>query len=119
MAAISAPKSGFRFGYALGTLTREFLRSIKRPAPLNFVQTQPTPILVSAFQARNDWDELSRTPTIARRGIDLNRWYEENTTQAKPVKPKRKRCNARKAPSTAALFVGPLPKFGSLNELIA
>ncbi|KYC14114.1 MULTISPECIES: hypothetical protein [unclassified Pseudomonas] len=119
MAPMSAPTTSFRFGYALGTLTREFLRSIKRPARLAPVQTQPAPILASAFQARNDWDELSKTPTIARRGIDLNRWYEENTTQAKPMKPKRKRSNARKAPAPAALFVGPLPKFGSLNELIA
>jgi len=71
------------------------------------------------LSTRNDWDELSKTPTLARRGVDLNRWYEENTKEAKLDKPKRKRSSVRKAAPASTLFVGPLPKFGPLDELIA
>lgn len=93
MTAMSAQSTSFRFGYALGTLTREFLRSIKRPTPAIQSQVQPVVHLVSITPNRKDWDELCRIPTLARSGVDLNQWFDANT---KPVPPTKRRSRQRK-----------------------
>ena len=87
MTAMSTLSTSFRFGYALGTLTREFLRSLKRTTPAVPAQAQPVVHLASITPTRNDWDELCRIPTIARLGVDLNQWFDDNT---KPVPVKRR-----------------------------
>ncbi|ESW41098.1 MULTISPECIES: hypothetical protein [Pseudomonas] len=112
MTAMSAPTTGFRFGYALGTLTREFLRSMKRTTPPVPVQAQPVAHFASISPIRNDWDELCRFPTLARRGVDLNQWFDTNT---KPVPPTKRRVRQRKPAQRKA----PEPRMGSLNDLIA
>ncbi|MBS9759828.1 hypothetical protein [Pseudomonas mosselii] len=111
MTALSAPSIGFRFGYALGTLTREFLRAMKRQAPVVPVQIRPVAQHASIAPTRRDWDELCRIPTLARRGVDLNHWFETNT---KPVLVKR-RTRQRKPTQRNATNM----RMGPLDELIA
>jgi len=122
MTAMSAQPNrsiSFRVGYSVGTFVSACRRSLKDGAIRELPSTGKTSVGLPLHNTRNDWDELSRTPTLARKGVDLNRWYEENTKEAKPEKPKRKRSSARKAAPASTLFVGPLPKFGSLDQLIA
>lgn len=112
MTAVSAPSTSFRFGYALGTLTREFMRSMKRTAPAVHTQAQPVVHLASITPTRNDWDELCRIPTLARRGVDLNQWFDANT---KAVPPTKRRVRQRKPSKTKA----PELRMGPLDDLIA
>lgn len=112
MTALSAPSIGFRFGFALGTLTREFLRTMKRPAPLVPAHASPIVQLTHKAPTRIDWDELRRIPTLARRGVDLNQWFENNT---KPVPPTKHRARQRKPSKPKASEL----RMGSLNDLIA
>ncbi|WP_412461745.1 hypothetical protein ACK2SD_07215 [Pseudomonas sp. SC11] len=111
MTAMSAPTTGFRLGYALGTLTREFLRSMKRTTPPVPAQTQPVARFANISPTRNDWDELCRIPTLARRGVDLNQWFDANT---KPVPPTKRRVRKRKSAQRKA----PELRMGSLDDLI-
>ncbi|MGN8313070.1 hypothetical protein [Pseudomonas protegens] len=103
----------YRFGHALGTLYREFLRVFKTPHP---VDSKPNPVLVevSAFTPlRKDWDTLCRVPAIVRnKGVDLNHWFDTHTTAFVP--PKRKR-----TPSASRKMKSPSPRLGSLDQLIA
>lgn len=112
MTAVSAPSTSFRFGYALGTLTREFMRSMKRTIPAVQTQAQPVVHLASITPTRNDWDELCRIPTLARRGVDLNQWFDANT---KAVPPTKRRARQRKPSKTKA----PELRMGPLDDLIA
>lgn len=112
MTAISAPSTSFRFGYALGTLTREFMRSMKRATPAVQTQAQPVIHLANIKPTRNDWDELCRIPTLARRGVDLNRWFDANT---KAVPASKRRARQRKPSKPKA----PDLRMGSLDDLIA
>jgi hypothetical protein len=107
MTAASVPSTCFRFGYALGTLTREFMRSMKRTTPTVPTQAPPVIHLTSITPTRNDWDELCRIPTLARRGIDLNQWFDANT---KVVPPTKRRTRQRKPskPKAPELRMGPL-----------
>lgn len=107
MTALTAPSTSFRFGYALGTLTREFLRSLQRTTPPVLAQAQPVVHLANIAPTRNDWDELSRTPTLARRGVDLNQWFDVNTKPAPNTKP-AKRQRKPKQSITPELRTGPL-----------
>ncbi|QCI14088.1 hypothetical protein E6B08_23290 [Pseudomonas putida] len=122
MTAMSAQPThsiSFRVGYSVGTLVSACRRSLKDGATRELPSTDIPSAGLHMLCTRNDWDELSKTPTLARRGVDLNRWYEENTKEAKPDKPKRKRSSVRKAAPASTSFVGPLPKFGPLDQLIA
>ncbi|MBK0155588.1 hypothetical protein IAE35_19800 [Pseudomonas sp. S75] len=112
MTAMSAPSIGFRFGYALGTLTREFLRAMKRAAPVVPAHGRPVVQLANIAPTRSDWDELCRIPTLARRGVDLNQWFENNT---KAVPPTKRRTRQRKPSKPQA----PELRMGPLNDLIA
>ncbi|WP_237860788.1 hypothetical protein [Pseudomonas sp. PGPR81] len=122
MTAMSAQPThsvSFRVGYSVGIFVSACRRSLKDGATRELPSTGIPSACLPMLSTRNDWDELSKTPTLARRGVDLNRWYEENTKEAKLDKPKRKRSSVRKAAPASTLFVGPLPKFGPLDELIA
>lgn len=148
MTAMSAQPTrsiSFRVGYSVGTFVSACRRSLKdgvnREQPSTDIPSAGLPVhstrndwdelcrtpkpasrgvvLNHWHDTRNDWEQLSRTPALTRRGVDLNRWYEENTKEAKPEKPKRKRSSVRKTDPASTLFVGPLPKFGPLDPLIA
>ena len=113
MTAVSVSSTSFRLGYALGTRYREFVRSMKRTTPAVPTQAQPVAHLASITPTRNDWDELSRIPTLARRGVDLNQWFDANT---KPIpKPAKRRPRQRKQAERKALEL----RMGPLDELIA
>ena len=113
MTPMTSPSTGFRFGYALGALTREFLRATKRPASPDPAQPRRFAQLANMIPTRNDWDELSRIPTLARRGVDLNQWFDANT---KPIpKPAKRRPRQRKQAERKALEL----RMGPLDELIA
>jgi hypothetical protein len=112
MTAISAPSIGFRFCYALGTLTREFLRAMKRPTRVVPAHVRPVVQLASRALTRSDWDELRRIPTLARRGVNLSQWFEINT---KAVPPTKRRTRQRKSSKPKAAEL----RKGSLDELIA
>ena len=129
MTAVSVPSTSFRFGYTLGTLTREFMRSLKRTTPAVPAQAQPVVRLASIAPTRNDWDELCRIPTLARRGVDLNQWFDVNTKAVPPTKrrPRQRKPSKTKAPE---LRMDPLNELdhipeprvlrpGSLDQLIA
>ncbi|WP_438299551.1 hypothetical protein [Pseudomonas sp. NMS19W] len=107
MTAASVPSTSFRFGYALGTFARDFIRSMKRTTPVAPTQAQPVVHLASITPTRNDWEELCRIPTLARRGVDLNQWFDANT---KAVPPAKRRPRQRKPKNTEAseLVMGPL-----------
>ncbi|WP_252090650.1 hypothetical protein [Pseudomonas sp. MWU13-3659] len=112
MTAVSAPSTSFRFGYALGTLIREFMRSMKRTTPAVQTQAQPVIHLASITPTRNDWDELCRIPTLARRGVDLNHWFDANT---RPAPETKRRSRSRKPTRSKAQE----RRMGPLDELIA
>jgi len=122
MTAMSAQPTrsiSFRVGYSVGTFVSACRRSLKDGVTRELASTDKPPVGLPVHTTRNDWDELCRTPALTRQGVDLNRWYEENTKEAKPEKPKRKRSSVRKTDPASTLFVGPLPKFGPLDPLIA
>ena len=119
MSAQPTRSISFRVGYSVGTFVSACRRSLKDGVTRELASPNIPPVGLPVHSTRNDWDELSKTPTLARRGVDLNRWYEENTKEAKPDRPKRKRSTARKADPASTSFVGPLPQFGSLDQLIA
>lgn len=107
MISLSAPSTSFRIGYALGTLTREFMRSMKRTAPAVQTQAHSAVHLASIMPTRNDWSELCRIPTLARRGVDLNQWFDANTKAV----PQTKRSPRKRKPSklkATELRMGPL-----------
>lgn len=112
MTAVSEPSTSFRLGYALGTLTRELMLSLKRATPSVPAQAEPVVHLVSITPTRNDWDELCRIPTLARRGVDLNQWFDANTKAVPPTKrqPRQRKPSKSKAPEL---------RMGSLDDLIA
>lgn len=112
MTPMTSPSTGFRFGYALGALTREFLRATKRPASPDPAQPRRFAQLANMIPTRNDWDELCRIPTLARRGVDLNQWFDANT---KPVTPTKRRSRQRKPTTHKA----PELRMGPLDDLIA
>jgi len=103
----------YRFGHALGTLSREFLRALNKPHP---VETKPNLVLAeaSAFAPlRKDWDTLCQVPAIVRnKGVDLNHWFDTHTTALVPKKRKR-------TPSASKKMKSPSPRLGSLDQLIA
>ena len=111
MTPMTSPSTGFRFGYALGALTREFLRATKRPASPDPAQPRRFAQLANMIPTRNDWDELCRIPALARRGVDLNQWFDANT---KAVPPTKRRTRQRK-PSKAK---APELRMGPLDDLI-
>ena len=110
MTPMTSPSTGFRFGYALGALTREFLRATKRPASPDPAQPRRFAQLANMIPTRNDWDELCRIPTLARRGVDLNQWFDANTKAVPPIKRRQRKPTSHKAPEL---------RMGSLDDLIA
>lgn len=108
----------YRVGYALGTVTREFLRAVKKPKPAAPAQpliarrSMPAPYLSDQVL-----EQMCQVPAIVRlKQVNLNTWYAANTREI-PVKPKRTRTRKPKAKSAEA--APPALRLGSLNDLIA
>lgn len=115
--------ASYRIGYALGTVTREFLRAMRETMPTQTAVpvplSQPKRVMPAApYPNGKVLDQMCQIPAIARlKGVDLNAWYEANTKEVKVRKPRRVRTHSPKqAPETAA---APALRMGSLNELIA
>lgn len=111
----------YRAGYALGTVTRGFLRAVKQsqpavPAAKASIAKQAMPAAAS-HPSSQVLEPMCQVPAIVRlKQVDLNAWYEANTREV-PVKVKKPRTRKPKAKpvqaSTNAL------RLGSLNDLIA
>jgi len=75
---------GYQLGFTLGTITREFLREVKKAASAQ--NTTPSTDAHSSLPgpclSSQAVDDLSQVPAIVRKGVDLHQWYEANT---KPV----------------------------------
>lgn len=110
----------YRAGYALGTVTREFLRAVKQSQPAvpakASIAKQAMPAAAS-HPSSQVLEHMCQVPAIVRlKQVDLNAWYEANTREV-PVNVKKPRTRKPKAKpvqgATNAL------RLGSLNELIA
>lgn len=104
----------YHVGYALGTVTREFLREVRGPVAPHSDELEsclPDPCLPPEVV-----DELSSVPAIVRaRGVDLYQWYESNT---QPItKPVRKRRSKKSEPETQQTHPT-APALGCLADLI-
>lgn len=107
----------YRVGYALGTVTREFLRAVKQPKPTACA----TPLMAMPAAAPHPsgqvLEQLCQVPAIVRlKQVDLNAWYAANTREV-PVKVKKPR--TRKPKAKPAQVTTKELRLGSLNELIA
>lgn len=129
---MTTPTLSYRFGESVGTALREIIRSVRnaqaqartvRPslAPLERrVVEFPQPIVSAAVL-----EEMDHVPALARRhGINLNTWFQDNTREAQPEKPKRERKprKPKAAASATEPAQSPAPRVlrpGSLDQLIA
>lgn len=110
----------YRAGYALGTVTREFLRAVKQSKPA--VPAKPS-IAKRAMPAATPrpsgqvLEHMCQVPAIVRlKQVDLNAWYEANTreVQVKVKKPRTRKPKAKPVQAATNAL-----RLGSLNELIA
>ncbi len=134
---MSTPSLGFRFGAALGTVTREFLRATreqpdspwttyddnrKKPHQAETPAVGQGRILreFGPLLSTTELSNLDRTPAFVRKtSADLGLWFQNNTREVVEAK---KRTRRRKAqPAQAETPVPPVtePKRGSLDQLIA
>ncbi|SFY09209.1 hypothetical protein [Azotobacter vinelandii] len=111
----------YRFGVALGTVTREVLSTVRQPQPRSTPQPNRS-LSVAPHPSGQILETICRVPAFVRLNkVDLNTWYEQNTRELRPEKTKRKRTNKPKPKTakTADSVEQALPKLGSLNDLIA
>ncbi|QPO18789.1 hypothetical protein HXW90_04345 [Pseudomonas sp. Y39-6] len=89
-------KLAYNLGFALGTITRQFLRAVKKTsaAPTAFYP-KAAPLLPPPCVPDRLVHELDHVPALARKGVDLNFWYAANTRVAeKPARRSRKKIPA-------------------------
>lgn len=120
---MSTPSLSYRFGEALGTVTREFLCAVQQPRPKarpHLRHHEPA----ARHPTGDVLEYMCQVPAIARlKKVNLAEWYEQNTRECAPEKPKRQR--SRKRMEQAELKVvtsssaGTDLKLGSLDVLIA
>lgn len=107
----------YRVGYALGTVTREFLRAAKQPKPTAPDKPLMAMPAVASHLSGQALEHICQVPAIVRlKQVDLNAWYEANTREV-PVKVKKPR--TRKPKAKPAQTTTNALRLGSLNELIA
>lgn len=104
----------YHVGYALGTVTREFLREVRKPVALHSEELESC--LPGACLPSEVVDALSSVPAIVRtKGIDLHQWYEANT---RPIaQPARKRRSKESEPEAHQAHPT-APALGCLADLI-
>ncbi|MBW9246595.1 hypothetical protein [Pseudomonas paracarnis] len=92
-------KLAYGFGFALGTITRQFLRAVKKTsAAPTAIHTKAAPLLPPPCLPERLVREMDHVPAITRKGVDLNLWYAANTRVVQ--KPARK---SRKKPAAPSL----------------
>ena len=108
-------KLSYRIGFALGTVTREFLRAVHKPhlasvtPPIATLRAQPP----APYLSGRLLEDVCHVPAIVRcKGVDLNHWYKANVHEVQ--KPARKRRAKTKKPTGRTNQ----PRLGSLNDLI-
>lgn len=110
----------YRAGYALGTVTREFLRAVKQStpaAPAKPLMAKRAMPAAAPHPSGQVLEHMCQVPAIVRRKqVDLNAWYEANTREVQ-VKVKKPRTRKPKTKSVQAATNA--LRLGSLNELIA
>lgn len=98
-------KLTYGLGFALGTVTREFLRAVTKPRVASTaVHPQATPqgVLPPPCVPDHLLREMDHQPAMARKGVDLKLWYAANTRAVeKPARKPRTKAPARSR-STAA-----------------
>jgi len=115
--------ASYRIGYALGTVTREFLRAMRAATPTTTAAPvllgQPKQVMPAVTHPTGKvLEQMCQVPAIVRlKGVDLNAWFEANTKEVKVKKPRRPRASGPKQPPKIA--AAPALRMGSLNELIA
>ncbi|VXC23971.1 conserved hypothetical protein [Pseudomonas sp. 8Z] len=115
--------ASYYIGYALGTVTRIFLRAMRKRMPASTAATahlgQAKQVMPAAtYPSGKALEHICQVPAIVRRrGVDLNAWFEANTKEAQVKKPRRTRTRTPKQKPNAAAV--PALRMGSLNELIA
>jgi len=110
----------YRVGYALGTVTREFLRAVKQSKPA----VPATPLMAkrampaaAPHPSGQVLEHMCQVPAIVRlKQVDLNAWYAANTCE---VQVKVKKPRTRKPKTKPVQAAGNALRLGSLNELIA
>ncbi|WP_282282426.1 hypothetical protein [Pseudomonas sp. PS02302] len=129
---MTTPTLSYRFGESVGTALREVIRSVRNaqaqartarpsiaPAERHVVEF-PQPIL-----SAQDLELMDHVPAMTRRGgMDLHTWFNKNTREAQPEKPKRERKprKPKAAASATEPVQSPAPlalRPGSLDQLIA
>lgn len=73
-------KLAYSFGFALGTVTRSFLRAVRKPsAAPTAIHVKAAPLLPPPCVPDRLVSEMDHVPALARKGVDLNHWYTANT----------------------------------------
>ena len=88
-------KITYGLGFALGTVTREFLRAMKITSAASTAaqpQAAPQGLLPPPCVPDHLIREMDHLPAMVRKGVDLNLWYAANTRaiQKVPRKPRTK-----------------------------
>ncbi|MBB6288676.1 MULTISPECIES: hypothetical protein [unclassified Pseudomonas] len=94
-------KLSYGFGFALGTLTRQFLYAVKKTSSApTAIHPKAVPLLPPPCVPESLVREMDHVSAIARKGVDLNLWYAANTRVVeKPARRSRKKIAS---PSMAA-----------------
>ncbi|SEB32997.1 hypothetical protein FIV41_32015 [Pseudomonas marginalis] len=90
-------KLAYGFGFALGTLTRQFLYAVKKTSSApTAIHPKAVPLLPPPCVPDRLVREMDHLPALARKGVDLNHWYAANTRVVeKPARRSRKKPIAR------------------------
>ncbi|QHF43090.1 hypothetical protein PspS35_04570 [Pseudomonas sp. S35] len=90
-------KLAYSLGFAIGTVTRSFLRAMRKPsAAPTAIHAKAGPLLPPPCVPDRLVREMDHLPALARKGVDLNHWYAANTRVVeKPARRSRKKPIAR------------------------
>lgn len=95
-------KLTYGLGFALGTIAREFLSTVKKTSAASTAALSQAPnqgLLPLPCVPDHVVREMDHLPAMARKGVDLNLWYTANTREVQ--KPSRKRRTKATAGSMA------------------
>lgn len=107
----------YKFGYFMGTALRECIRACRQSAPNEQVAKTSAAqhFTSSSVLSPAQVESLCQTPALARKGVNLNDWFNANVHVCVEKSKKRR-------PRKSAAQSAQLPeqhRFGPLNELIA
>jgi hypothetical protein len=86
-------KLAYSLGFALGTVTRSFLRAVRKSsAAPTAIHAKAAPLLPPPCLPDLLVREMDHVPALVRKGVDLNHWYAANTRVVeKPARRSRKK----------------------------